>query len=38
MNTIDKQYVALLKDILENGVEKNNRNGKVLSVLYYLRL
>ena len=32
MNTIDEQYVALLKDILENGVEKNTRNGKVLSV------
>jgi len=32
MNNIDKQYIDLLKDILENGVEKNTRNGKVLSV------
>jgi thymidylate synthase len=29
---IDKQYIDLLKDILENGVEKDTRNGKVLSV------
>ena len=32
MNNLDKQYIDLLKDILENGVEKNTRNGKVLSV------
>jgi thymidylate synthase len=32
MNTLDKQYLNLLEDILENGVEKNTRNGKTLSV------
>lgn len=32
MNNIDKQYLDLLQDILDNGVEKNTRNGKVLSV------
>ena len=32
MNNIDKQYQELLKDILDNGIEKNTRNGKVLSV------
>jgi thymidylate synthase len=32
MNVMDKQYTDLLKDILENGVEKDTRNGKVLSV------
>ena len=32
MNTIDKQYTDLLQDILENGIEKDTRNGKVLSV------
>jgi thymidylate synthase len=32
MNNIDKQYIDLLKDILENGVEKQTRNGKTLSV------
>jgi thymidylate synthase len=32
MNKLDLDYQALLKDILENGVEKNTRNGKVLSV------
>ena len=31
-NGLDEQYIDLLKDILENGVEKNTRNGKVLSV------
>jgi thymidylate synthase len=31
-NGLDEQYISLLKDILENGVEKNTRNGKVLSV------
>jgi thymidylate synthase len=31
-NNIDEQYIDLLKDVLENGVEKNTRNGKVLSV------
>ena len=32
MNNLDKQYTTLLQDILDNGVEKNTRNGKVLSV------
>jgi thymidylate synthase len=32
MNTIDKAYQNLLQDILENGVEKQTRNGKTLSV------
>lgn len=32
MNTLDKQYTDLLQDILDNGVEKNTRNGKVISV------
>jgi len=32
MNNIDPQYQLLLQDILNNGVEKNTRNGKVLSV------
>jgi thymidylate synthase len=32
MNNIDKQYTDLLQDILDNGYEKKNRNGKVLSV------
>ena len=32
MNNIDKQYQALLQDILDNGVKKNTRNGEVLSV------
>ena len=32
MNTLDKQYTDLLQDILENGVEKQTRNGKTLSV------
>ena len=31
-NGLDEQYIDLLKDILENGIEKNTRNGKVLSV------
>lgn len=31
-NGLDEQYIDLLRDILENGVEKNTRNGKVLSV------
>jgi thymidylate synthase len=31
-NGLDEQYINLLKDILENGIEKNTRNGKVLSV------
>lgn len=33
MNNLDPQYTALLQDILENGVKKETRNGKVLSVL-----
>jgi len=31
-NNLDPQYNNLLKDILDNGVEKQTRNGKVLSV------
>jgi thymidylate synthase len=31
-NGLDEQYIDLLKDILENGVEKETRNGKTLSV------
>jgi thymidylate synthase len=27
MNTMDKQYIALLQDILDNGVEKKDRTG-----------
>ncbi len=29
---IDKKYQELLQDILDNGVEKNTRNGKTISV------
>lgn len=32
MNNIDKNYQALLQDILDNGVKKQTRNGKTLSV------
>ena len=32
MNNVDKQYLALLSDIMENGVEKDTRAGKVKSV------
>ena len=32
MNKLDISYQNLLKDILENGTEKNTRNGKTLSV------
>jgi thymidylate synthase len=32
MNTLDKKYTDLLQDILDNGIEKETRNGKVLSV------
>jgi thymidylate synthase len=32
MNKLDKQYTALLQDILDNGVTKQTRNGKTLSV------
>ena len=32
MNVIDKTYLDLLKDILENGVEKDTRAGRVKSV------
>ena len=31
-NGLDEQYIDLLKDILENGIEKQTRNGKTLSV------
>ena len=27
MNNLDKQYIALLQDILENGVKKTDRTG-----------
>lgn len=32
MNSVDKQYTNLLKDILENGVKKETRSGLVRSV------
>ena len=32
MNNADKQYLSLLQDIIENGVEKDTRAGKVKSV------
>lgn len=32
MNKLDKQYQALLQDILDNGVKKQTRNGEVLSI------
>ena len=32
MNTLDKQYQELLFDIIENGVDKDTRNGKTRSV------
>jgi thymidylate synthase len=32
MNKLDKDYLALLQDILDNGVKKRTRNGEVLSV------
>jgi thymidylate synthase len=32
MNNIDKRYTDLLQDILDNGVNKQTRNGEVLSV------
>ena len=32
MNNVDKQYLDLLNDILENGVYKNTRSGGVISV------
>jgi thymidylate synthase len=32
INKIDEQYIDLLQDILDNGVEKDTRNGKTLSV------
>lgn len=31
-NNLDPQYNNLLKDILENGVKKQTRNGEVISV------
>lgn len=32
MNTLDRQYLDLLQDILDTGVRKRTRNGEVLSV------
>lgn len=32
MNNVDKQYLSLLSDIIENGVEKDTRAGRVKSV------
>jgi len=32
MNNIDKDYLSLCEDILHTGVQKNTRNGKVISV------
>lgn len=32
MNNVDKTYLSLLKDIIENGVEKETRAGRVKSV------
>lgn len=32
MNKVDKQYLDLIKDIIENGVEKNTRSGNVKSI------
>jgi thymidylate synthase len=32
MNKVDEQYLSLLQDIIENGVEKDTRSGKVRSV------
>ena len=32
MNNVDKQYLTLLKDIIDNGVWKNTRSGRVKSV------
>lgn len=32
MNNVDKQYLLLLSDIIENGVEKDTRAGRVKSV------
>jgi thymidylate synthase len=32
MNNLDKQYIDLLQDILDNGVKKETRNGETISV------
>jgi thymidylate synthase len=32
MNKIDKQYIDLLQDILDNGTKKETRNGGTISV------
>lgn len=32
MNNVDKQYLELMQDIIDNGVEKETRSGKVRSV------
>jgi thymidylate synthase len=33
MNNIDKQYIDLLQDILDNGVEKKDRTGTIYNLL-----
>jgi thymidylate synthase len=35
MNNLDFQYQNLLQDILDNGIEKETRNGKTLSIFGY---
>ena len=32
MNNVDEQYLSLLNDIVENGVEKDTRAGRIKSV------
>ena len=32
MNNLDKQYLTLLQDILDNGVKKETRNGGTVSL------
>ena len=35
MNSLDKKYIDLLQDILDNGVTKETRNGKTKSIFGY---
>lgn len=37
MNEVDKQYIQLLSDIMDNGVEKDTRAGKVKSLFGVLK-